>query len=30
VHVDVTADVVRVGLNYNLGPNFWRDILGMR
>lgn len=30
VDVDVTADVVRVGLNYNFGPNFWRTVLGMR
>ncbi|HWB47358.1 MAG TPA: outer membrane protein [Hyphomicrobiaceae bacterium] len=28
--VDVNADILRVGLNYNLGPNFWRDVLGMR
>jgi len=28
--VDVTADIVRVGVNYNLGPDFWRNMLGMR
>lgn len=28
--VDVTADVVRVGVNYNLGPDFWRNALGLR
>lgn len=30
VDVDVTADVVRVGVNYNFGPNFWSNVLGYR
>jgi outer membrane immunogenic protein len=30
VHVDLTADIVRVGVNYNLGPDFWRNTLGWR
>lgn len=28
--VDITADIVRVGVNYNLGPDFWRNMLGWR
>jgi outer membrane immunogenic protein len=28
--VDLTADIVRVGVNYNLGPDFWRNVLGWR
>lgn len=28
--VDLTADIVRVGVSYNLGPDFWRNMLGMR
>ena len=28
--VDVTADIVRVGVSYNLGPDFWRNTLGLR
>ena len=28
--VDITADIVRVGVNYNLGPDFWRNMLGRR
>lgn len=30
IHVDFTADIVRVGVNYNLGPDFWRNTLGWR
>ena len=30
VDVDVTADIVRVGVNYNLGPNFWGNLIGWR
>ncbi|MBX9592655.1 MAG: porin family protein [Hyphomonadaceae bacterium] len=30
VHVDLTADIVRVGVNYNLGPDFWSNMLGRR
>ena len=30
VDVDITADIARVGLNYNLGPEFWGDMLGRR
>jgi outer membrane immunogenic protein len=30
IDVDVTTDIVRVGLNYNLGPNFWSNALGLR
>ena len=26
--VELTADIVRIGLNYNLGPNFWSNMLG--
>ncbi len=28
--VDITADIVRVGVSYNLGPDFWRNTLGWR
>lgn len=28
VDVDVTADIARIGVNYNLGPDFWRNTLG--
>jgi outer membrane immunogenic protein len=28
--VDVTADIARLALNYNLGPNFWGNVLGWR
>ena len=30
IDVDITADIARVGLNYNLGPEFWGDMLGRR
>jgi outer membrane immunogenic protein len=30
VDVDVTTDIVRVGINYNLGPEFWGDMFGRR
>ena len=30
VDVDVTADIFRVGVNYNLGPNFLGNLIGWR
>jgi outer membrane immunogenic protein len=30
IDVDVTADIVRVGINYNFGPEFWGDMFGRR
>ena len=30
VDVHLTADIARIGVNYNLGPEFWGNMLGMR
>jgi outer membrane immunogenic protein len=30
VDVDITADIARVGINYNFGPEFWGDMFGRR
>ena len=30
IDVDITADIIRVGVNYNFGPDFWSNMLGVR